>query len=85
MVCLFCSAHRHRCLDTGAVHEMEFSGTRVDDLVRRVVSPGEMMEIYEGRADFLYCRDVVFDRPVQVSELHMDTDPDCRPLRVKIR
>lgn len=66
------------------VHEMDFSGTRSDDLVRRVVSPGEMTEIFEGRADFLHYRHVVFDRHVQSSEPRVNADPENRLLQVKI-
>lgn len=63
---------------------MEFSSARVDDLVRRVKSPGEMMEIFEGRDDFLHYRHVVFGPRVQFSEPHVSIDPDDRPLQVKI-
>ena len=47
---------------------MEFSSARVDDLVRRVVSPREMTETFVDRQDFLYYRHVVFDQDVQLSE-----------------
>ncbi|XP_071314856.1 dynein regulatory complex subunit 7 isoform X2 [Trachinotus anak] len=60
--------HRFQSLSADAVHEMEFSSTRVDNLVRRVASPGEMTENFKGRADFLYYRHVVFDRQVQFLE-----------------
>lgn len=83
MVYLFCSAHRYTTLTTDAEHEMEFSRAHVDDLVRRVESPGEMTEFFEGRADFLYFRHVVFDRHVQFSEPDVDTDLGDRPLQVK--
>lgn len=39
---------------------MEFSSARVDSLVRRLLSVGEMMETFEGRSDFLYYRHVQF-------------------------
>lgn len=61
---------------------MEFSSARVDDLVRRVESPREMTEFFEGRKDFLYYRHVVF---VQLSEPDLGIDPDDQPLEVKIR
>uniref|UniRef100_UPI0037E7DD64 dynein regulatory complex subunit 7 n=1 Tax=Semicossyphus pulcher TaxID=241346 RepID=UPI0037E7DD64 len=49
----------HRYTDTE--REMEFSRARVDDLVRRVESPGEMTEFFEGRSDLLYKRHTFFD------------------------
>uniref|UniRef100_A0A3B4XAS7 Dynein regulatory complex subunit 7 n=1 Tax=Seriola lalandi dorsalis TaxID=1841481 RepID=A0A3B4XAS7_SERLL len=57
--------------DFYAMHEMGFSNTRIDNVVRRVVSPGEMTEIFEDRADFLHYRHVVFDRHIQISEPHV--------------
>ncbi|XP_073325702.1 dynein regulatory complex subunit 7 [Pagrus major] len=69
----------HRYTDTK--RETEFSSARVDNLVRRVESQGEMTEIFEGRDDFLYCRHVVFDRHVQFSEPDVDSGPDNRPLQ----
>ncbi|XP_038579649.1 dynein regulatory complex subunit 7 [Micropterus salmoides] len=74
-------SHRYTTLTTDAEHEMEFSRAHVDDLVRRVESPGEMTEFFEGRADFLYFRHVVFDRHVQFSEPDVDTDLGDRPLQ----
>lgn len=77
---LFCSVHRY----TDTEREMEFSSARVDHLVRRLQSPGEMTEIFDGRDDFLYYRHAVFDRHVQSSEPEVDTDLDDRPPQVKI-
>lgn len=57
---------------------MEFSSARVDDLVRRVEAPGEMTEIFEGRADFLYYRHVLFSEP------GVGTDQDDPPPQVKM-
>ncbi|XP_040009242.1 dynein regulatory complex subunit 7 [Xiphias gladius] len=74
--------HRYPSMAADTVHEMDFSGTRSDDLVRRVVSPGEMTEIFEGRADFLHYRHVVFDRHVQSSEPRVNADPENRLLQV---
>ncbi|GAA6233809.1 dynein regulatory complex subunit 7 [Lates japonicus] len=74
--------HRYPTLTANTVHEMEFSSARIDNMVRRVVSPDEMTEIFENRTDFLYYRHVVFDRHVQFSEPHVDADPDDRPLQV---
>lgn len=82
IVCLFCSVHRYPTLTADTVHEMEFSSARIDNMVRRVVSPGEMTELFENRTDFLYYRHVVFDRHVQFSEPHVDADLDDRPLQV---
>ncbi|XP_075958119.1 dynein regulatory complex subunit 7 [Anarhichas minor] len=47
--------------------EMLFSSGHRDDLVRRLVSPGEMTETFEGRSDFLFYRHVVAQRTVQFS------------------
>nr|XP_046253588.1 dynein regulatory complex subunit 7 isoform X2 [Scatophagus argus] len=71
----------HRCTDSE--REMEFSSARVDNLVRRVESPGEMTEIFEGRDDFLYYRHVVFDRHVQFSGSGEDAVPES-PLLQKV-
>lgn len=80
MVYLCRSVHRY----TDTQRETEFSCARVDNLVRRVESPGEMTELFEGRDDFLYIRHVTFDRRVEFSEPDMDAGPDERPLQVKI-
>ncbi|KAM8755120.1 dynein regulatory complex subunit 7 isoform 1-T2 [Acanthopagrus schlegelii] len=69
----------HRYTDTH--RETEFSCARVDNLVRRVESPGEMTELFEGRDDFLYIRHVIFDRHVEFSEPDVDAGPDDRPLQ----
>uniref|UniRef100_A0A4W6G732 Coiled-coil domain-containing protein 135 n=1 Tax=Lates calcarifer TaxID=8187 RepID=A0A4W6G732_LATCA len=74
--------HRYPTLTADTVHEMEFSSARIDNMVRRVVSPGEMTELFENRTDFLYYRHVIFDRHVQFSEPHVDADLDDRPLQV---
>uniref|UniRef100_A0A665U5U4 Uncharacterized protein n=1 Tax=Echeneis naucrates TaxID=173247 RepID=A0A665U5U4_ECHNA len=50
------------------LQEMEFSDTRVGHLVQRIVSPGQMTETFRCRPDFLHCRHVVFEQPVQFSE-----------------
>ncbi|XP_068588230.1 dynein regulatory complex subunit 7 [Cebidichthys violaceus] len=47
--------------------EMLFSSGHRDDLVRRLVSPGEMTETFEGRSDFLFYRHVVAQRTVRFS------------------
>lgn len=62
---------------------MEFSGGRVDSLVRRLLSAGEMTETFEGRSDFLYYRHVVFDRRVQFPA--EDADPDDPRIQVSPR
>ncbi|XP_070766988.1 dynein regulatory complex subunit 7 [Enoplosus armatus] len=67
--------HRYTSPSTDTEREMEFSSARVDDLVRRVESPGEMTEIFEGRDDFLYYRHVQFSEP------DVDADPNGRPLQ----
>ncbi|XP_070695107.1 dynein regulatory complex subunit 7 [Pempheris klunzingeri] len=66
--------HRYSSLSADAEREMEFSSARGDDLVRRVESPHEMTEVFEGRSDFLYYRHVVFDRRVLFSDDN-DLDP----------
>ncbi|XP_034757148.1 dynein regulatory complex subunit 7-like [Etheostoma cragini] len=55
---------------------MEFSSARVDHLVRRVKSPREMTEFFEGRGDLLYYRHATFSEP--------DLDPDDRPLEMVV-
>ena len=80
MVYMCRSVHRY----TDTHRETEFSCARVDNLVRRVESPGEMTELFEGRDDFLYIRHVIFDRHIEFSEPDVDAGPDDRPLQVKI-
>ncbi|XP_022052450.2 dynein regulatory complex subunit 7 isoform X4 [Acanthochromis polyacanthus] len=63
---------RCRSLTTGTEQEMEFSNTRSDELVRRRLTPHEMIEMFEGRNDFLYYRHVFFSQPVQLSEFQDD-------------
>nr|XP_057907506.1 dynein regulatory complex subunit 7 isoform X3 [Doryrhamphus excisus]XP_057907507.1 dynein regulatory complex subunit 7 isoform X3 [Doryrhamphus excisus] len=73
----------HRFTSTaveGGEHEMEFSGARVDGLVRRVDKPEEMTETFEGREDFLYYRHVVFEQPVETEDDDVDPQPEERPL-----
>ncbi|XP_074500922.1 dynein regulatory complex subunit 7 [Sebastes fasciatus] len=72
----------HRYTDTE--REMEFSSARVENLVRRVESPGEMTEIFEGRNDFLYYRKLVFDKHVRFSEPCVDIDVADRLLLQKV-
>ncbi|XP_067449650.1 dynein regulatory complex subunit 7 isoform X2 [Thunnus thynnus] len=69
--------HRYSHLTTDA--EMEFSSARVDGLVRREESPGEMTETFEGREDFLHYRHVVFDRHVQFTEPDVTFKHEDRP------
>uniref|UniRef100_A0A3B4ZE11 Dynein regulatory complex subunit 7 n=1 Tax=Stegastes partitus TaxID=144197 RepID=A0A3B4ZE11_9TELE len=45
-----------RSLTAGTEQEMEFSNARSDGLVRRKLTPHEMIETFEGRSDFLYYR-----------------------------
>ncbi|XP_027131457.1 dynein regulatory complex subunit 7 isoform X3 [Larimichthys crocea] len=52
--------HRYTSLSKDSQHDMKFSSTRVDGLVRRVDSPFDMTEMFEGRSDFLYYRHAVF-------------------------
>ncbi|XP_008316190.1 dynein regulatory complex subunit 7 isoform X2 [Cynoglossus semilaevis] len=61
--------HRYQALAVHGIHEMEFSeSARVDDMLKRVVSPGEMTETFQNRSDFLCYRHTVFSRNVQFSE-----------------
>lgn len=63
------SVHRYQALAVHGIHEMEFSeSARVDDMLKRVVSPGEMTETFQNRSDFLCYRHTVFSRNVQFSE-----------------
>ncbi|XP_042348033.1 dynein regulatory complex subunit 7 isoform X2 [Plectropomus leopardus] len=73
--------HRFTSPSADTERHVEFSSARVDGLLRRVESPGEMTEIFEGRRDFLYYRHVVFDRQVQFSEPDVGSDPGDRPLK----
>ncbi|XP_035770468.1 dynein regulatory complex subunit 7-like [Neolamprologus brichardi] len=57
---------RVKSLTLGTEVEMHFSGARVDDLVRRVLSPKELIELFEGRSDFLHYRHVYFKKHVQL-------------------
>uniref|UniRef100_A0A3B4ZAZ1 Dynein regulatory complex subunit 7 n=1 Tax=Stegastes partitus TaxID=144197 RepID=A0A3B4ZAZ1_9TELE len=51
-----CFKLRCRSLTAGTEQEMEFSNARSDGLVRRKLTPHEMIETFEGRSDFLYYR-----------------------------
>ncbi|XP_008281441.1 coiled-coil domain-containing protein lobo homolog [Stegastes partitus] len=53
---------RCRSLTAGTEQEMEFSNARSDGLVRRKLTPHEMIETFEGRSDFLYYRHVFFSQ-----------------------
>ncbi|KAM6982042.1 dynein regulatory complex subunit 7 [Tautogolabrus adspersus] len=67
---------------TESEHDMEFNrAARVDDLVQRVESPGEMTEFFEGRNDLLYYRHAVFDRHVQFSKPDVFADQENRWLK----
>ncbi|XP_031606055.1 dynein regulatory complex subunit 7 isoform X1 [Oreochromis aureus] len=57
---------RVKSLTVGTEVEMHFSSARVDDLVRRVLSPKEFIELYEGRSDFLQYRHVYFEKEIQL-------------------
>ncbi|XP_051914686.1 dynein regulatory complex subunit 7 isoform X1 [Hippocampus zosterae] len=73
--------HRFTSTQTdGVEHEMEFSGARVDGLVRRVDTPVEMTENFKGREDFLYYRQVIFDSDIQLPEESTGSEPEERPL-----
>uniref|UniRef100_I3KBQ5 Dynein regulatory complex subunit 7 n=1 Tax=Oreochromis niloticus TaxID=8128 RepID=I3KBQ5_ORENI len=66
LVFLFHSVFRVKSLTVGTEVEMHFSSARVDDLVRRVLSPKEFIELYEGRSDFLQYRHVYFKKEIQL-------------------
>ncbi|XP_072222491.1 dynein regulatory complex subunit 7 [Leuresthes tenuis] len=67
--------HRWRSLTAGTERQMEFSSAHGDNLVRRVLSPSEMEEYFEGRSDFLCYRHVFFNQHVQPPEpSHPQTD-----------
>ncbi|XP_061908471.1 dynein regulatory complex subunit 7 isoform X2 [Entelurus aequoreus] len=73
--------HRFTTAPTqGTEHEMEFSGARVDGLVRRVDKTEEMTETFEGREDFLYYRHVVFGHLPEPEDEDADTETEERPL-----
>ncbi|XP_070825277.1 dynein regulatory complex subunit 7 [Chaetodon trifascialis] len=73
--------HSFTALSAPTQRQMEFSSARVDGLVRRVESPGEVTEVFKGRDDFLHHRHIVFDRRVQFTEAHVGADPGARPLQ----
>ncbi len=77
------SVHRYTTQSTHTEREMEFSRARTDDLVRRVESPCEMTELFEGQDNFLYYRYVVFDRHVQFSDADVENEPKYRGLQVR--
>ena len=81
---LLFSVHRYESLTTDGVHEMKFSSIRLDNLVQRLVSPGEMTETFERRPDSLYYRRVNFGRHVQFSEEHGTSEPAARVLQVQL-
>ncbi|XP_029909865.1 dynein regulatory complex subunit 7 [Myripristis murdjan] len=73
-------SHRYVTYNTDTEREMEFySCGRYDKLVRRVESPGEMTETFQGRRDFLYYRHVIFAQ--QVLEPGEMPESDVRPLQ----
>ncbi|XP_028255306.1 dynein regulatory complex subunit 7 [Parambassis ranga] len=55
-------SYGYRSLTRGTQLEVEFGNTHPDNLVRRVLSPVEMIDTYEGRADFLYYRHAYFNQ-----------------------
>nr|XP_020470660.1 dynein regulatory complex subunit 7 [Monopterus albus] len=61
--------HRFTSSTSNTVHEMEFSSAHMDNLMRRVESPGEMIELFEGRSDFLNYRHSIFDQHKPLSRL----------------
>ncbi|KAM7410752.1 hypothetical protein PAMA_020948 [Pampus argenteus] len=71
---------RYTHLSADAERHMEFNSVRVDGLVRRVETPGEMTEIFKGRDDFLHYRHVIFDRHVQFTEADVSFKADERLL-----
>ncbi|KAM7404190.1 hypothetical protein PAMP_011559 [Pampus punctatissimus] len=73
---------RYTHLSADPEREMEFNSVRVDGLVRRVETPGEMTEIFKGRDDFLHYRHVVFDRHIQFTEPDVSFKPDERMLLI---
>ncbi|XP_029361832.1 dynein regulatory complex subunit 7 isoform X2 [Echeneis naucrates] len=75
-------SHRFRSQRDSVLQEMEFSDTRVGHLVQRIVSPGQMTETFRCRPDFLHCRHVVFEQPVQFSEQPELTDQEAVVLQV---
>lgn len=61
--------HRVTSLSSGIERQMEFSSyVRPDYLARRIWSPNEMEEFYEGRRDFLWYRKVIFQSPDQIDD-----------------
>uniref|UniRef100_A0A3Q0RCJ8 Dynein regulatory complex subunit 7 n=1 Tax=Amphilophus citrinellus TaxID=61819 RepID=A0A3Q0RCJ8_AMPCI len=64
-VCLLCSVFRVKHLTVDTEVEMHFSSAHADGVVQRVLSKTEMMELFEGRRDFLCYRHVCFREHIQ--------------------
>ncbi|KAM4618733.1 dynein regulatory complex subunit 7 isoform 2-T2 [Polymixia lowei] len=76
---------RYVTLTPDTQREMEFySKARVDELVRRVESPGQMTETFQDRDDFLYYRHVVFGQPVKVLIPRETPEPGSRPIQTVV-
>eukprot|EP00079_Xenopus_tropicalis_P024210 XP_012816760.1 PREDICTED: dynein regulatory complex subunit 7 isoform X1 [Xenopus tropicalis] len=74
--------HEYRSLAPETERSMMFySEARLDGLQRRDEKPVEMTEIYQGRADFLYYRHIVFGkRPKKVAIAGGPTEANPRPI-----
>jgi len=55
------SSSVHRFSSQSGEHEMLFSSAHMEDLVRRLLLPGEMTETFNGRGDRLFYRHVVLE------------------------
>ncbi|KAG9272008.1 dynein regulatory complex subunit 7 [Astyanax mexicanus] len=74
--------HRYVTLIPETERQMDFySRFRVDDLASRVETPSEMTETFENRPDFLYHRQVVYDKQVLSFEPAENAKQVRRPIK----
>uniref|UniRef100_W5KQ75 Dynein regulatory complex subunit 7 n=1 Tax=Astyanax mexicanus TaxID=7994 RepID=W5KQ75_ASTMX len=74
--------HRYVTLIPETERQMDFySRFRVDDLASRVETPSEMTETFENRPDFLYHRQVVYDKQVLPFEPAENAKQVRRPIK----
>ncbi|CAI5781901.1 Coiled-coil domain-containing protein 135 [Podarcis lilfordi] len=75
-------AHDYLTMDPETDRTMEFySETRVDGLQKRVETPNEMEEYFEGRSDFLYYRHAEFGKRIKKpGNAAATTESNARPI-----
>ncbi|XP_060131880.1 dynein regulatory complex subunit 7 isoform X2 [Zootoca vivipara] len=75
-------AHMYLTMDPETDRTMEFySETRVDGLQKRVETPNDMEEYFEGRSDFLYYRHAEFGKRIKkAGNAAAITESNARPI-----